>query len=138
MDELGSADSSPAVTCSVTGTASPTAILGTDHVDGEEPSVKVDAIPSDVTAEFGMLGVNRGFPVDAVLIFGGSGGTGGRSFGTGGRSRTSRIPFAPTEVQLEEPEKESEPSIPVGSVVLPRLADCCVADGRESPLGSLL
>jgi hypothetical protein len=138
MDEPDPAESSAAVTCSVAGTASPTAILGTDHVDGEEPWVKADAIPSDVTTELGMLGVDRGTPAEAVLIFGGSGGTGGRSFGKGGISRRSRIPFAPAEVQLEEPENESEPSIPVGSAVLPRLTDCCVADGSESPLGSLL
>lgn len=35
--------------------ASPKELLGTDHVDGDEPCVKVNGTPLDVTAEEGTL-----------------------------------------------------------------------------------
>jgi hypothetical protein len=137
IDEFDPAEMSAGEICSAAGIASPTAILGTDQVDGEELWVKVNGEPLDVTAEPGIPGIARGCPFELVSIIGGSGGTGGKSFGRGGISRTSRTPLAPADVQLEEPENDSEPSTPVGSVVLPLRTNVCIAEGRESPLGGL-
>lgn len=73
------------------------------------------------------------------MTCGGRGGTGGKSFGRGGMSRTSRTPLTPltpAEVQLDEPDNESEPSTKVGSAVL-GLRSCCRGD-TVSPLATLL
>lgn len=138
MEDVDPAGVSVAGTCSCGKAESPTETLGTDHVDGEEPSVKLNDNPLVVTAESGTPGVAGTFPVRIVLTLGGRGGRGGRSFGKGGISRTSSTPFAPADVQLEDPENESEPSTPVASVVLDLRAGCCADGNKDSPLGNLL
>ena len=116
-------------------------MLGTDNVDGDKLWVK--GKPFDVTAEDGTLEVVGWLTGEVVLRFGGSGGTGGRSFGIGGMSRTSMIALTPADVQLDEPENESEPSTNAGSVVLALLVCCrrdCISPlaGFPSASGALI
>lgn len=111
--------------CSTGARSPPTEMLGTDQVDGDELCVKVNGTPFDVTAEEGTLDeVVAWFAIKVVLTFGGRGGTGGRSFGIGGMSRTSTRPLIPAEVQLDDPDNESEPSTSVGSAVLALFVGC--------------
>ena len=105
-------------TLSDAGMASIADEAGMDHVD--EPGLCVNVFGMPVMIETGKM--ESGSSVGAVFVMLGiggatlgTGGKGGNSFGTGGMSAPFRIT---PDVQLDEPDSESEPSTTDGSPVL--------------------